>query len=236
MEHRTEDQCNVAIQQVLPVGNVPLHHGGSRGLMSCDNVGRGGEGGRGMPFGGVSRTDLRLTTALLTSSSSASSSAESQSIAWRAPSWVTSSRTVRSAGVSARARSSFALSRPANTTSLGSPAAGQSPADARARPTDESLTADAKRAGRDPGARRPPPFDNPGRPRRAGSARAGHLAPVTTHSKATARSLMGLYRSPATSQLRAHLVAESQEVSKSLPGLGEECRTRAHAGVESRAA
>jgi hypothetical protein len=95
--------ANVAIQQVLPVGNVPLHHGGSRGLMSCDNVGRGGEGGKGMPFGGVSRTDLRLTTALLTSSSSALSSAESQSIAWRAPSWVTSSHRAQR-GVSARAR------------------------------------------------------------------------------------------------------------------------------------
>ncbi len=101
MEHRTEDQRNVAIQQVLPVGNVPLHHGGSRGLMSCQNVGRRGEGGRGMPFRGVSRTDLRLTTALLTSSSSALSSAESQSIAWRAPSWMTSHRAQRG-GIRAR--------------------------------------------------------------------------------------------------------------------------------------
>jgi hypothetical protein len=30
MEHRTEGQCKLAIQQVLPVGNVPHHHGGFR--------------------------------------------------------------------------------------------------------------------------------------------------------------------------------------------------------------
>ena len=131
-----------------------------------------------MPFGAVSRTDLSLTTGLSTSSLSAWSSAEGQTIAWRVSAEVTTSRTARSAGSArppARAWPCYHAKQPCWLPR----AVGQASADARARPADERSTADAKRAGRKPGASCAAALDNTGRPRRArcgpgGSQRCGH--------------------------------------------------------------
>jgi hypothetical protein len=105
---------------------------------------------------------------------------------------------VRSAGVSARARSSFAWSATGEADLVGFPEPPGKLRPMRARPADVSLTGTRSEPAANLAPRRPPPFDNAGRPRRARCARAGHRAPVTTHSTVTAMSLMGLYRSPAT--------------------------------------
>jgi hypothetical protein len=157
------------------------------------------EGGLGNALRGSLSDRLRLTTGLLTSSLSASSSAEGQSIAWRAPAEVTMSRTARRAG-SPRPPARAWPGHDAKQPCWLPRAVGQASADARARPADERLTADGKRAGRKPGASCAAALDNTGRPRRARCARAGHRAAVTIHSTATARSLMGLYRSPAMNE------------------------------------
>jgi hypothetical protein len=114
-------------------------------------------------------------------------------------------------------------------------AVGQASADARARPADERLTADGKRAGRKLGASCAAALDNTGRPRRARCARADHRAAVTIHSTATARSLMGLYRSPATSEAPAMAgVSSFRSDSGLLEGASIRHHSRLGTGADAR--